>query len=101
MAIINCFECGKEVSDKAATCPNCGVAIAVKAAALAHEKKLTTTQLTSKNLKLHQLIWFFVFLVGLIMAMNQQDDGVAAGGLMLLGILGWIVTRVRIWWNHS
>ena len=24
MALINCPECGKEVSDKAGTCPNCG-----------------------------------------------------------------------------
>lgn len=24
MALINCPECGKEVSDKAANCPNCG-----------------------------------------------------------------------------
>lgn len=24
MALINCSECGKEVSDKAASCPNCG-----------------------------------------------------------------------------
>lgn len=28
MALINCPECGHQVSDKAATCPNCGVAIA-------------------------------------------------------------------------
>lgn len=28
MALIKCPECGKQVSDKAATCPNCGVAIA-------------------------------------------------------------------------
>ena len=27
MAMISCPECGKDVSDKAATCPNCGVAI--------------------------------------------------------------------------
>ena len=27
MALISCPECGKEVSDKAATCPNCGVSI--------------------------------------------------------------------------
>lgn len=27
MAMINCPECGKEVSDKAATCPNCGASI--------------------------------------------------------------------------
>lgn len=24
MALINCKECGKEISDKAITCPNCG-----------------------------------------------------------------------------
>lgn len=28
MAMINCPECGKEISDKAAACPNCGVPIA-------------------------------------------------------------------------
>lgn len=28
MALIECFECGNQVSDAAATCPKCGVAIA-------------------------------------------------------------------------
>jgi len=28
MALINCPECNKEVSDKAASCPICGTAIA-------------------------------------------------------------------------
>ena len=28
MAMINCLECGKDVSDKAVACPNCGVGIA-------------------------------------------------------------------------
>lgn len=27
MALIKCSECGKEISDKAATCPNCGVQV--------------------------------------------------------------------------
>lgn len=27
MALINCKECGKEISDKAKTCPNCGIAL--------------------------------------------------------------------------
>ena len=27
MALINCTECGKEVSDRAKTCPNCGCPI--------------------------------------------------------------------------
>lgn len=27
MALIKCPECGKEISDKAASCPNCGFPI--------------------------------------------------------------------------
>lgn len=27
MAIINCFECGKGISDKAIECPGCGVKV--------------------------------------------------------------------------
>lgn len=27
MSLINCPECGKEISDKAASCPNCGAAV--------------------------------------------------------------------------
>lgn len=27
MALINCKECGKEVSDKAISCPNCGAQV--------------------------------------------------------------------------
>lgn len=30
MALINCSECGKEVSDKAAACPHCGNPIATE-----------------------------------------------------------------------
>ena len=30
MALINCPECGRQVSDKAAVCPHCGVTIAAK-----------------------------------------------------------------------
>ncbi len=30
MAMINCPECGKEISDKAASCPNCGAVVKKK-----------------------------------------------------------------------
>ena len=36
MALIACPECDKEVSDKAPTCPNCGVPLAVPVDALVH-----------------------------------------------------------------
>ena len=29
MALINCEECGKEISDKAASCPGCGAPVAM------------------------------------------------------------------------
>lgn len=31
MALIKCSECGKEISDKAKTCPNCGAPVVMKA----------------------------------------------------------------------
>jgi hypothetical protein len=39
MAMINCRECGKEVSDQAATCPNCGVSIREKKIPIVLTKK--------------------------------------------------------------
>lgn len=30
MALIKCAECGKEVSDKAAACPNCGAPVHIR-----------------------------------------------------------------------
>lgn len=30
MALINCPECGKEISDKAESCPNCGMPIKIR-----------------------------------------------------------------------
>ena len=36
MALVKCKECGKDVSDKAKTCPNCGADI--------HIQQLSTSQ---------------------------------------------------------
>ena len=39
MALIKCPECGKEISDKAAACPNCGVPILMEQKSSYTEKK--------------------------------------------------------------
>lgn len=49
MALINCKECGKEISDKATTCPNCG-----------NPNTLTKEE---KQTKLYQKWWFWVCIV--------------------------------------
>lgn len=43
MALIKCGECGKELSDKAASCPGCGAPTAASAASTSPEKKKRKT----------------------------------------------------------
>ena len=53
--LIKCNECGKEVSDKANTCPNCGAPVQ------------TITQEKSNNHNLEIILSFFIPLIGLIL----------------------------------
>jgi len=62
MALINCPECSKQVSDKALTCPNCGVGIASEAES--RGTTVATIQKTSKGLELHTLMSVTVIIVG-------------------------------------
>ena len=108
MTLINCPECGKEVSDSAQSCPNCGVAIASKSESKAAGASLTTVQETSKKFKLHTLGSVIVIIIGvvwLIGQMNSGQDGGEPGAisiLLIIGGLGWyFVTRFRIWWHHK
>ena len=74
MALIECPDCSKKVSDSAPACPSCGRPIASAREAQAAGVALTTIQETSKKLKAHQLvsvltifigtIWFFVKVFG-------------------------------------
>lgn len=67
--------------------------------------KTTTTQLTSKRLKLQQLLATLMAVVGIIglvaVAQEPGANGTLWGVLLFLGILWFIVTRVRIWWHHG
>lgn len=49
MALINCPECGKEISDKAASCPNCGFPVKVNKAS-ENEEYLCCPKCHSKEL---------------------------------------------------
>ena len=107
MALINCPECNKEVSDKAATCPSCGVTIAQHIEMEKHEKKLTTTQLTGKSLKLQSALSGIIFAIGFFMSLSPESQSGGLAGislhvlLMFFGFVWWVTTRIRIWWNHE
>ena len=49
MALINCDECNKEVSDKAASCPHCGAPIAQAQETKAAGSPLSTVQETCEK----------------------------------------------------
>lgn len=99
MALINCFECGKQISDKATACPNCGAPIEK---VLEQKADSSETKITENNKEIHikespskplsNLIsiatgWIFgIFLsLGFLSALTSGD--IAIGFFYLLGAL--------------
>ena len=103
MALINCPECNNQVSNTAASCPNCGAAVsAVETATI--DASITTTQGTSKKLKLQSVIsatLFWIGLIGSIFAMQAENQNSIFYIVVLVGIVWHIITKTRMWWNHD
>lgn len=66
MAIINCPECGKEVSDKATACPNCGCPISEHQADV-HQDEITSV---SSNSKPKKKIWAIIAAIIAVVAIG-------------------------------
>ena len=106
MALISCPECEHEVSTQAENCPKCGCPISsveeIEKAGVA----TTTTQLTSKKLKLKWLYSFGMIVVGFLVAVigsaSFGDGGTVLGLLIgLAGALRCIYIKIMIWWHHE
>lgn len=110
MALIKCPECGNDVSDTAQSCPHCGAPIKGSAEAHATGTPITTTQATSKRLKLHQILSLTLFFIGItwlfiainiIADMPDADVNTVTPGLMtLFGGIWFFITKFRMWWHH-
>ena len=113
MALIKCSECGRQVSDKAESCPQCGAPIASALETEAAGIKLRTIQQTSKRLKAHILISAVLFwggLVWMIVVMRSASSGgvppspvvtMLAILMMVAGLVWYAVTKLRVWWHHK
>ena len=110
MPLMSCPECAKEVSDKAPSCPNCGVPIASAIETQAAGAQLTTVQETSKKLKLHTLFSVGLIFLGIIWMFGAMAEGGAEPStlsvvlppfLIIAGFVWFIVTRFKIWWHHK
>ena len=106
MALIQCPDCKKEVSENAVTCIGCGCPLgADKESEGSGVNHLTTTQLTSKSLKLQSALAGTAFVVGGVMywvaASNNNTPGMVATVLFVGGLLWYIKIAIRKWWHHG
>ena len=97
MALIECGECDKQISDKAEACPNCGISLT---------PKLVHIEFTAKNLKWQKAVskWGAgVSFMGIFFASAVQSDVLGSvSGIFFFGFLIWYgVTLGRVWWKHG
>lgn len=88
MALINCPECKKQISDSAPTCPSCGYLL-----------KAVTIEQTSKTWKLCKIVAVLMFLLGLALFNNKELSWLASI-LIVFGVIFFIVGKFGSWWNN-
>jgi len=98
MALVNCEECGSQVSDRAAACPKCGCPIGSKAEPEEHEP--VEIEQTGKNYKLGMLVGGAVFLGG-ILFLAKSDNPAVGIALTGIGAVAYIVAKLGAWWDNG
>lgn len=107
MALIHCSECGRDVSDRASSCPQCGNPIAGRiVTTMSHPADVQTVEATGKSWKAMQAFGVGVILVGTFACMRSisesSEDGGVVSALFLLGGFGlFAMGRIGAWWNHG
>lgn len=80
--LIECPECKNSVSDQAATCPHCGIAIRPggKKVPIGSRRKAT------------QFVWFFfwILVAGFVWPFFSEGNNAAAPYLIMIGMFGWV-----------
>jgi len=99
MTMIECPECHQEISSKAPACPGCGVVI---------NNRTVTIEKTHKKLKWHLFLAQWLMWGGLLSAillanwMETNANSIAFPYLaILLGVVVYLITKIRIWWYHE
>ncbi len=90
MALIKCSECGKEVSEKAATCPNCGAPIASGQEISIDPKSHARVTRTGAK---WEGIGFILILLGIIIAIAA--NGILGGIIAFAGFVIFIIGRFK------
>lgn len=98
MALVECPECGTEVSSMAGNCPSCGYPMTsrVNRPGWDDDGQVVTIQLTRKRYKLLSVAGKALTLLGFFAVM-----GGAGAGMFVAGLLISLMARVLIWWHHD
>ena len=101
MALINCKECGKQISSKAKSCPGCGCPIVYSM-----EERTITIQKTSKEYKAmgcvcFLLLMFFGFLAFVAVVTLNSDLMILSICASVVCLIGLSINSIKIWWNNG
>ena len=101
MALITCLDCGKRVSSRAESCPNCGAPIGGEENNDKPVKVLV--ERTGKNLKGQMVICWMAFVLGIITVFSAKETGDRQIGVwIILGTIVWyVVIKLSVWWHHE
>jgi uncharacterized membrane protein YvbJ len=99
MALINCPECDKQISDQSAHCLHCGYPIAAGDPTSSQESAVTT-QLTAKKFKAVMVIGGLLFWIGLITTFTSGGHSAAIIAL-IVGILLYTGAKTQAWWHNG
>jgi uncharacterized membrane protein len=95
MALINCPECKKQISDMAKVCPSCGYSFEAQ-----------VIEATGKDTKAMQLIGFFLAVAGVVIFVagsSTKSEGTIGLGV-IISIIGFAlltIGKVSAWWHHG
>ncbi len=98
MALIECPECGWEVSDTAAACPKCAYHLGAGAPSL--QSPRAVTGFTKSTLLTAASIVGRIAVAGILFSLARGDPGMAQGAL---GVIGLLVagSAIPTWYRHK
>ena len=91
MALIQCPECKKEVSDEVSACPFCGKP-------RSQTKSIITIERTSKKWKALSLVSMLLIIASIFLISKIGPTGLT---LTFWGTLLYFISRLGAWWNNG
>jgi hypothetical protein len=103
MALIKCLDCSRDVSDKAAVCPNCGYPIGGMLAGLGRAQIIEKTRKRWKAIRVLGWLLFFNGVLVLRRGRAATDTGRGQVGwwMTAAGVACLITSKVGASWYHG